>query len=216
MAISTISYSYKLRENSDLCQYQLASEKEFGVQCCLFRDSKSCKEFSSHYYNLYRTHYETGLTTAAFITVAPPNKAFEKFDQEKYKIVIPARAYFKLLDFFLTEWPLVVKRCECDYNDMMERREWITLTPSISFRGPADVIYRQTIDATTAVNLDLVVTKRGDSTGKITVSLVYTEEKLGSINLPPFPMLQMAQEIGYLNDLYEYKETIIPKRSRQM
>lgn len=209
------SFSYRLRDNSDLCHYLLSCEKEFGVQCCLFRDSKKCKEFSSHYFNLFRTHYETGLSTAAFLQVAPPNKAFEKFDQEKYKIVIPVKAYYKVLDFFLTEWPLVVKRCECDYNDMMAGTEWITLTPSISFRGPADIIYRQTIDSTTAVNLDLVVTKRGDSTGKITVCLVYTEEKLGNINLPPFPMLQMAHEMKFLKDLYEYKETIIPKKSRQ-
>lgn len=207
------SYSYKLRENTALCHYKLASEKEFGVQCCIFKDSNSCKEFSSQYYLLYKTNFENKQLGAAFLQVSPPGKGFEKFDQEKYKIVISVKAYFKVLEFFVSEWFLVLKRSESDYNDLMNCKEWLSLTPSISFRGPADVIYKSIIDSTSTTDLDLVVTKRGDKSGKMNISLVYTDEKLGSIHLPPNTMIKLAQELSHLIAIYEYKEVVSTKKS---
>ena len=210
------SYSYKVKETTDLCHYILASEKDFGVQCIILRDANTCKECSPHYYSLFKTHFETAIkqSGAAFLQVSSPGKAFEKFDHEKYKLVLPARAYFKILEFFNSEWPLVQKRCESDYQDMKEKKEWISLTPSISFRGPADAIYKQTLDVTNSASLDLTVIKRCD-TGKTNITVAYSEGKLGTIHLPPGPMVELAQECAYISSLYDYKEAIITKRSRQ-
>lgn len=209
------SYSYKLKDNSDLCHYKLASEKEFGVQCCLIRDANNCKDYSTHHYTLYQSMYESKQPGAAFLQVSTPGKAFDKFDQEKHKIVIPVKAYFKLLEFFISDWSLVLRRCESDYNDMKQGNGWISLTPSISFRGTADVIYKSILDSTNVADLELIITKRGDTLGKMNIMLAYTDEKLGSIHLPPAPFSRLAQELSHLVDLYEYKEIIATKKSRQ-
>lgn len=204
------SLTYKLREKTDLAHKIDAAEKEFGVLCTIIRNTNECKEFSP-LFNVFKTIYESQLSDgAAFLQVCPPARPFEKFDQEKYKIVIPIQAYFRLLDFFVHEWSLVLKRVEADYNDMKERKRWFVLTPSFSFRGYADVIYRLQLDSTNVADLDIVVTKHGDNAGKRNIRIVYTDERLGSISLPINPMLTLAKELPQLMDLYEYKEVSVP------
>ena len=108
------SYSYKLKENTDLCHYFLASEKEYGVQCIILREKNKPNDITQKHLNVVKCLFENRISHSpkdvAFIQVAPPAKAFEKFDAEKYKIIIVADAYFKLLQFFNSDWPLVRKR----------------------------------------------------------------------------------------------------------
>lgn len=199
------SYSYKLKENSDLCHFCLSSEKEYGVQSIILRHNKK----THHALLKNRSH------RLVFMHVASPGKAFEVFEHEKYKIVIVADAYFKLLQFFHSDWPLVLKRVESDYLDMKTDVEWIGLKPSISFRGPADIIYRLPLDETSEFRLDLVVTRRED-TGKTQISLVYTDATLGYLNLPPEPMMRLAEDHASLLSLCGYKETLCIKTSSQL
>lgn len=212
------SYSYKLRSNTDLCHFCAPSDKDFGVQCLLLRENNNIRSVTVQYYNVAMQMYENrlGFTPKdfVFIQVAAPNNSFQSFDAEKYKLIITASAYFKLLEFFSSEWAHVQKRFDSDYGDLKSNSEWISLNPGISFRGPADIYYKLPLDTTNTFSLDLAVTKRMDS-GKVTVSLNYTDPKLGCLALPIGPMLQLTQDYAYLKSLYDYKEPLATKKSRQ-
>jgi hypothetical protein len=212
------SYSYKIKENADLCQYIHSSEKDYGVQCVIMREANNIKEYSPHHYAGIKTLFESrpqdSVKEVAFLHVAPPAKAFEKFDQEKYKLVLTAKAYLKVLEFFQSEWSLLFKRMESDIQNIKAKKEWITLNPNISFRGAADIIFMTPLDTTNTYALNLVVTKRIE-TGKTNITLSYTDETLGSLHLPPAAMDYLAQDTAYLTKLLDYKEPVATKRSRQ-
>jgi len=209
---------YKRQEDTDLCHFVHASEKDYGVQCVIVRDFGLVKEYTIQNYPCVKSVYENrpqgSLKDVAFMHVASPGKAFERFDQEKYKIVMTSKAYFNLLNFFHSEWSLVVKRIESDYQDIKSKKEWITLCPTMSFRGMADIVYKLPLDDTNSLALNLVVTKRVDN-GKTNIALTYTDETLGSIHLPPGPMVHLAQDKEYIVKVFDYKEPVVTKRSRQ-
>lgn len=212
------SYSYKLKENTDLCHYVHASEKDYGIQCVIVRDYNLVKEHTIQHYSAIKSLFENrpqgSLKDIAFLHVASPGKAFDKFDAEKYKLVMTSKAYFNLLDFFHSEWSLVMKRMESDYQDIKTKKEWITLCPTMSFRGAADVVYEMPLDVTNTFALHLSVIKRVD-TGKTNITLAYTDDSLGSTHLPPGPMVHLAQDANYIAKLFDYKEPLATKRSRQ-
>lgn len=211
------TYSYKLKENTDLCHFSLSTEKEYGFQCVILRDGQGLKDYTSHHASVIKALFENRpnyCKDVAFLHVAIPGKAFEKFDQEKYKIMITPKAYFKLLEFFQSEWPLLQKRLESDYQICKVQRDWLAIDPTITFRGPADVVYSQPLDATNTFALELVVSKRINS-GKTNITLSYTDEKMGSTHLPPQPLVYLSQGRTYLHSLYDYKEGVAVKRSRQ-
>lgn len=211
------SYSFKFEENTDLCQFSLSTEKEYGVQCVILRDCQNPKEYTTQHCSVVKTLFEerpTYCKDVVFLHVVSPGKAFEKFDQEKYKLVLVARAYFKLLDFFQSEWPMLQKRMESDYQLCKARKDWISLEPGYSFRGASEIVYTNPLDTTNSFALELVVTKRIDN-GKTNISLSYTDEKMGSLHLPPQPMVQLAQGRSYLHSIYNYKKGVPSKKSRQ-
>jgi hypothetical protein len=212
------SYSYKLRPNTDLCHFYPPTETDYGVQCLLLRENNNIRSVTVQYYNVAMQLFENRVGYSpkdfVFIQVASPNTKFGPFDAEKYKLIIVASAYFKVLEFFASEWTHVQKRIDADYGDLKANQEWISINPAISFRGPADIYYKQPLDSTNTFVLDLAVTKRIDS-GKVTVSLNYSDPKLGCLSLPVGTMLQLAQDYAYLKSLYDYKEPIATKKSRQ-
>lgn len=200
-------FSYKLKENTDLCHFCLPTEKEYGVQCIIIRENNDCRDMTLQHLPVVKTLLESRPLSVpkdlAFIHIALPNSNFNSFDNEKYKIIIPASAYFKLLDFFQTDWPFVQNRLESDFQDVKSSQEWIAIDATcISFRGPADIMYRMPLDMTNSFALDLVAIKRMD-TGKCMLSLVYSDSTLGCLSLPPQPMLQLAKRSAYLKSLYE-------------
>jgi hypothetical protein len=209
------SYSYKLKDSSDLRHFIMSSEKEYGVQCVILRD---CRDHTAQHSNMVKllldSRPQSSNKDVAFLQVCSPGKAFELFDHEKYKLILATKAYFKLLEFFQTEWPLVFKRIELDYQALKAKKDWISLNPSISFRGPADIVYRSPLDTTNTFVLDLVITKRIDN-GKTNITLMYTDENMGSLHLPPQAMVQLAQSYPALTSLYDYKDQASTKRSRQ-
>ena len=210
-------YSYKPKEQVDLCHFNLASEKDYGVQCVILREAQDIKEYTAHHSTIVKSLYEGRpykLKDVAFLQVASPGKAFGHFDQEKYKIALVPRAYFKVLEFFQTEWPLVSKHIEADHQGVKSKREWISAFPSITFRGRADVQFEVIVDTTDHLKLSIKVTKNPDI-GKSNISLVYSYETLGSIHLPPLAMVKMANDLAQLSTLYNYKEEVPAKKSRQ-
>lgn len=215
-----MAFTYKPKDGFDLCHFTLASEKEYGVQVIILNEKSSIKEVTEQHYNTVKTLFENRVgqfsKKLAFIQVAPPAKGFEPFDKEKYKIVIIANAYFKLLEFFKTEWPIVQKRFESDFKDLKSNREWMPIKPfSISFRGEADVAYKLQLDATSAFTLDFVATKHAD-TGKFVLSIAYSSDVMGSLVLPLQSMVKLAQEVDFLKTVYNYKETQPAKKIRHV
>lgn len=211
------TYIIQPKENSDYCHFVMASEKEHGLQCYIFRDSTKAKDFAGQQYSVVKTLWDNKpIKDICFLQVSPPGKPFELFDKEKYKIVLPAKAYFKLLDFFQTEWPSLQKRIESDFQNIKSRKDWIPLCSFLSFQGEASfILYKLPLDVTpNATGLELVILKRGDS-GKTNISLNYTDESLGSMHLPLQQMLQFAQHLHYVSSLFNYKEPAPVKRSRQ-
>lgn len=211
------SFSYKLKEHSDFCHFSHSSATDYGVQCSILRDANTIKNYTGQHTNIINTLYEgrpQSIKEVAFLHVSQPGKTFEKFDHEKYKIALVPKAYIKVLEFFQTEWPLVYNRIESDFQIMKAKKEWLNITPSISFRGPADIHYQLIVDSTDHVELALKVIKNYD-TGKTNITLCYSDETIGSTHLPPLGMVKMAQDRAYLNTLYNYKEALSTKKSRQ-
>lgn len=210
------SYAIQPIENSDYCHYLLSSEKEHGVQCVIFRDGSKAKDYAGHYYSSIKTLCENRpLRDICFLHVTVPGKAFETFEKEKYKIVLLAKAYFKLLEFFQTEWLPLQNRMESDYQNIKSRKDWIKLTSFLSFQGEANIVYKLPLDVlTNSTTLDLIITKRGEN-GKTNISLIYSDESMGSLHLPLQPMLQFAQHLNYVSTVFSYKEPVSIKRSRQ-
>jgi hypothetical protein len=152
----------------------------------------------------------------AYLRVSNPGKAFETYDREKYKLPITMAAYFDLLKFFKTEWRMVESRIEMDHKNMLEKREWMSLCPTISFRGGANICFRTQLDSSNCFTLDLVIRKHYE-TGKRTVSLEYSEESMGKLIVPGPVLEQLAKDKDFLLGLSkgEYKEAPVTKRSRQ-
>lgn len=208
-------YNYSLRQNADLCHYFLASEKDHGVQSIILRN-KSPSDITKKYLHVVKSLCDSkmgqGKRDVVFLQVASPAKAFDTFDAEKYKIILGVDAYFKLLHFFQSDWQLVKNRLDSDYNDIKTNLAWISLSPSVSFRGPADIVYQATLDTSNTFALNLVVTRQHDK-GKTNITVTYTDENLGSVHLPSVAMTALAKDLTYLKTLYEYKEGLILKRS---
>lgn len=208
-------YSYKLKEHTDLCHFIPSSTTDFGVQCTVLREGQNIKEYTGQHYNIIKTLFEGRQhQDVALLVVTQPGKSFEHFDHEKFKLALVPKAYFRVLEFFQTEWPLVYKRIESDFQNMKGKKEWLNLIPTISFKGPADIQYQLIVDSTDHVELVLKVTKSHEL-GKTNITLCYSDEHLGSIHLPPLTMVKLAQDRGYLNTLFNYKETLSTKKSRQ-
>ena len=211
------SYTFKLKENTDLCHFNLSSEKDFGVQCVILRDCNSQQDYTSQHANVVKALFEGRAKTlkdVAFLHVASPGKAFEKFDQEKYKLVLTGNAYLKLLEFFQSDWSLLQRRLDLDFQSIKTKKDWILMISSFKFKGPADIVYRLPLDTSNTLCLELVVTKRGDN-GKTNICLVYTDETLGILHLPPPTMVNLAKDLEFVKSHYDYKDGPSPKRGRQ-
>lgn len=250
------SYTYKLRDASELLHFIASSEVEYGVQCSMIKESRSTpavssavksitspnssaqkneykalvaptsplrhKEFSAHS-SLVKTLFEDRPGSGnvhrdvAYLRVSPPGKAFEPYDKEKNKLAITVNAYLKLLQFFKSEYHLVDNRMESDYKNMLEKKQWLPLGPTISFKGGADIEFKLILDHSNAFNLELVIVKKFDYGGKRSIYLQYTDTSMGRISLPGSVMVELSKDLPYISSLLdgEYKEAMDVKRSRQ-
>lgn len=210
-------FFFNLRDKSDMCHFCLTSEKDYGVQVIILRE-KNPNDITQKYLHIVKTIIDSKQNTEnkniVFMQVAAPAKAFDHFDNEKYKLILSVEAYFNLLHFFQADWPMVKKRLDSDFQDIKSNRAWISLTPTISFRGPADVNYQTTLDTTNNYSLNLMVTKQYDS-GKTNITLGYTDDSLGSTHLPYTAMMALAKDLAYIKSLCEYKEGPPSKKSFQ-
>lgn len=202
------TYTYKPREGCDLRHSIPSAEKEYGVQCIIARDIKE------HASDLIKIVCENRCKDVAFLHIAIPGKTFESFDHEKYKLVLTPKAYFKLLEFFVSDYNLVMKRMESDYLAIKGKKVWLTLQTETAIRGPADIVFTLPLDVTNTFALELIITRRVDI-NKTNILLAYTDEAMGLVNLPPQPMMMLAASHAYLNSLYNYKEQPAAKKSRQ-
>lgn len=212
------SFSFQLRDTNDLCHFILASEKDYGAQCLFLSETSSTKDYTVHFVKILRQLNDgraQPIKDVAFLHVVPPGQSFNSYDNEKCKLALTTKAYFRMMDFFKSELPLVIKRMDADCLAMKQKNDWIKIFPDISFRGIADCVYKLPLDTTNTFVLDLVVFRRGDS-GKTNISLNYSDEKLGSVNLPPATMTNLANGVNNLTHLYNYKEPSPPKKTRQL
>jgi hypothetical protein len=205
------------QEKSDLSHYYFASEREYGVQCVILYENSYTKDYTlklSKIFKLLNDGRPQAIQEVALLHVAPPGSFFDMYDKELYKFAMIPAAYFKLMEFFKSEFALVLKRMESDYQTMQKKTEWIKHSTDISFRGIANIVYRQELDSTNTFVLNLKVTKSG-KTGKTKISLIYSDDNLGTIHLPPVPMTQLALTYPNLLQLYNYKDLSTSKKSRQ-
>jgi hypothetical protein len=202
------TYTYKIKEGCDLRHSTLASEKEYGVQCVILRN---VQEHSSP---IVKALCDNRVKDVAFLHVAIPGKTFDVFEHEKYKLALTPKAYIKLLEFFVSDYELVLKRMESDYHAIKTKKAWMTLKTDVSIRDPVEIVFTLPLDVTNAFALELKITKRID-VNKTNILLAYTDEEMGFIHLPPQPMMLLAESYNYLSSLYNYKEPVAPKRSRQ-
>lgn len=209
----SVVFSFKSREPGDVCQFVSSSEQDYGVQCVIVKDVHNAKDYTAQHLNVAKT-IASGkpCKDIVFIHIAMPGKAFEPFDMEKNKLIIPVKAYFKLLEFFQNEAEAVLNRLEAEASAMQTKKTWITVEPGLSFRGIADVIATLQLDSGSSYSLDLVLTRRLDL--NITqVVLGYSDHTLGLVGLPIPPMMQLASRHSAVHKYY--KETVSSKKSRQ-
>lgn len=154
----------------------------------------------------------------AYVCVSAPGKSFDSYEKETHKIAMTVPAYLELLKFFKTEFRLVDNHIESDYKKMTEKKDCLTLQKNISFKGKADIEFRQCLDQSNAFNLDLIITKFS-SNGKKTVTLQYTDKAMGRLTIPALVMEEMGQDlpsiVSYLEEGFEYKESPVSKKQRQ-
>lgn len=250
------TYTYKLKDASELLHFIASSEVEYGVQCSMIKESKSTaavssavksitspnssalkneykalvdpsppvhhKEFLVHS-SLVNTLFEDRPgggnvhRDVAYLRVSSPGRAFEPYDKEKNKLAITLSAYLKLLNFFKSEYHLVENRMESDYKNMLEKKQWLPLGPTISFRGAANIEFKLILDHSNAFNLELVIVRKFDYGGKRSIYLQYTDASMGRISLPGTVMVELSRDLPYISSLLdgEYKEAMDVKRSRQ-
>ena len=211
------TYTYKLSKASELSHFILSSEKEHGIQTFIFKDCvKIREEYASHgplVDTLYAERPEVS-KDIVLLQVAHPGKSFAKYADDKHKIALTLGAYLELLKFFRGEYSKLMKRIDTDIKNMTTKSEWMMLNPFISFRGPADILFKQVLDATGKFSLDLHIYKEWEQ-GTLSMTLAYSDEKMGSIPLPLAPMKQLARDLPTISSLVDYKETSPNKRHRQ-
>lgn len=209
-------YAYTLTELNDVCHFVLPNEQEYGMKNTILRNApiELPEPFKSSTHLVNKLFIENEPRDVVFMQVTCPGKAFEAFDKEKYKLAITLRAYIELLNFFATDYPLVLKRIEGDTHCMLSGRQWLTMSPSITFRGPADICFKKTLEKTIHQDLDIYVERRQE-VGKRCVTLRYTNPDLGILYVHPSVLMQLAQERGMITNLLAYKGIPTPKRSRQ-
>lgn len=200
-----------------------AAKKEYKA---LVTDSQSPAHISEYvcHNNIFKIVFEDRpggnkvRKDMVYLQVSPPGKAFEPYEKEKHKLAITLSAYIELLKFFKSDFRLLDNRMESDYKRMNNLKECLPLKQNFSFRGKADIEYKQCLDQSNNFNLDLVITKSGDQ-GRKNISLQYTDKSMGRLTLPPTVMEEMGKDLphllNFLEEGFEYKEPPSLKRQRQ-
>lgn len=211
-----IVFTYRPREAFDLCHYVQASEKEHGIQCVMLRETTDHREYTVEHIKTVKTIISgKQCKRVAFLHISVPGKAFCLFDDEKYKIVLPAKVYIKLLEFFSNDYHLVMKRMDDEGEALKNKKDWIIAKQGTSFRGLADIVATLQLDSGNSYTLELVITRRLDI-NKTNIVLAYSDDSMGLVNLPPGPMLQLASIYSAPNALQIYKEQGQSKKLRQL
>jgi hypothetical protein len=211
MSVVVISYTPP-GEISDVCQFVNPSENESGVKCYIAKEGRIPKDYSIQQGHLVKTIISgKQCKDVVLIQVSAPGKLFEPFDIEKDKIVIHAKAYCKMLEFFLNEVSNVVSKFEDDAA-RMKNGEWIMAEPGLSFRGKRNIVATVELDSGPSYTLELVLTRRIDI--NITqIVLGYKDGNMGLVCLPLNQMVHIASQYPRLHNFY--KESVSSKKSRQ-
>jgi hypothetical protein len=150
----------------------------------------------------------------AFLQIASPGKKFEVYNKEKFKMPIPLKAYVELLNFFATDYERVKSKIDADGHVMSVGKEWLSLKPSMSFLGPADITFRKTLANHANYTLELFIVRRHE-VGKISTTLRYSVEDMGMMYIHPPGMLYLSHDREDVTALQHYKGEPIAKKSRQ-
>lgn len=209
------SYSYSLTEVNEMCHFVMPNEKDYGMQNTILRNCGTVREpFKVHAHIVNQMFKEKEPRDVVFMQVTGPGKAFEPYDKEKYKLPITLKAYIELLKFFANDYQMLLNRIDADNHVMSTGKEWLSLTPAISFKGPADITYKKTLEKGCSFDLEIQVVRRVDLS-KTSVTLKYSKEDLGMMYIHPPALLHLAKDRTYISSLVSYKGGSTPKRSRQ-
>lgn len=209
-------YSYTLSDLNDVCHFVLPNEKEYGIQNTIVRNlgTELEDQYKVHADLVNKLFAENAQRDVVFMQVTGPGKAFELYDKAKCKLPITLKAYVKLLKFFESEYSRIVSRSDGDTQIMRAGLKWLSLSPSITFRKPADICFKKTLERGIHHDLDLFFEKRHIN-GKRCVTLRYTNQDTEVFYVPPPALTYLAQEVDIINNLQNYTEVPVQKKSRQ-
>lgn len=210
------SYSYSLSDLNDVCHFVMSNEKEYGMQNVIFRNAPVELEdqYKIHTHLVNKLFVENAPRDVVFMQMAGPGKAFEPYDKEKNKLPITLKAYIEVLKFFANDYERVLSRSEGDIHAMAMQTKWLSLSPSITFRGPADICFKKTLEKGLHQNLELYFEKK-QSTGRRSVTLRYTNKDMGVLYIHPPAIVHLAQDLDIISGLQNYIGAPISKKSRQ-
>lgn len=210
------SYTYELGDSWKICHMNGATENDYGIKVFLIKDCGSGMppEFVKDMETVNKLFNErpTFPKDAAFIQVCLPAQTFTTYSEEAMTFVMPVTAYLKLLEFFRTDFPLLMKRLDSDAKRLSEPNEWVRLSPTIHTSTVSNICYKNTLDVCNNFLLDLIVV-RNLSKNMTQIKLKYSDETMGSITLPAATMINLSKDRPTLTSLLDYKEGNSRKRS---
>lgn len=210
------SYNYELSEPWKLCHVQGANENEYGVRVYLIKDCGGGlpAEFAKDMSTIEKLFKDrpTFPKDAAFLQISAPAHAFSAYADETTTFVLPVGAYLKLLEFFRTDFSLLMKRFDSDAKRLSEEKDWVRLTPTIQTSTVANICYKNTLDICNSFILELVAV-RNLSKNLTQITLKYNDETMGRITLPASTLVNMAKDRPVLTSLLDYKDGTSRKRS---
>lgn len=210
------SYLYTLSDLNDVCHFVMPNEKEYGMQNTIFRNAPIELEdqFKIHTNVVKKLFVENAPRDVVFMQVSFPGKAFELYDKEKNKLPITLKAYIELLKFFANDYERILSRSEGDSHVMTGHKKWLSLSPTISFRGPADICFKKTLERGIHQDLDLYFEKK-QGIGRRSVTLRYSNSDMGILYIHPPAIMHLAKDLDTISGLQNYIGAPMPKKSRQ-
>lgn len=210
------SYTFELSEPSKLCHVWGATEHEHGVLVHLYKDISSGLPASfaksAHTVDQLFAERPTFPKDVALLQISQPATVFTTYNEESQTFAMTIAAYLKVLEFFRSDFHLVMKRMDSDVARLKDQVEWVTLTPTIQTTTVLNIVYKNTVDVCNNFNLELIVL-RSIETNRTQTLLKYSDDTMGSVVLPYLTMINTCKDRPVLTNLLDYKDNGSRKRS---
>jgi len=219
MAIPQPFFCFYPDEGSLVHHFIPGKEKEQGVQATIFRDvgrNPLTEEYQSYMRQvdkLYDSKSEVP-KDVVFFQISQTGKPFERFDNEKAKLVMSYVAYVQLLLFYRNDYEKAVARIQAERKKFDNPLQRFLVHPEVSISGPVNCLWKINIDCRKDLELSLTVDYVAKTKAK-SVYLKYNTDEY-ALYLPHAPMVKLAESMDKMLSTIQTRECASPsKRSKK-